>query len=241
MSALPTSTEAPTLSLRLPTWPVRWTYALIGLNLLTFGISYLNRPTVLGLGALIPLAVLHGQAWRMVTAAFLHSGFTHLGFNMYALYALGREVERLFGPHRFLLLYAYALTGGSLFVVAFAPLHSATIGASGAILGVMGAMMAYLARYSKRMPNARRELLSLSGWAVLNLMIGLMPNVSLWGHLGGLLFGLVAGWILTPRYHLETIPHPHLVIEPLQQEQIVQLLALLGSALILLISTLLLR
>jgi len=223
------------LPLRLPVFPVRWTYVIFAANLLVFGLSMLNWRTVFGYGALVPLLVLrYGEWWRIVTTAFIHSGLTHIAFNMYALYVLGREVERLFGGRRFLLIYALSLLGGSLFVVCFAPMRSATVGASGAILGLMGAMIAYLARYRNRMTNARREMWNLVGWAALNLVIGLMPDVSLWGHLGGLLYGLAAGWALTPRYRLEPLPHVHLVIEPVDRTARLTLLALLGVGFLLL-------
>ncbi len=230
------------LPLRLPLFSVRWTYIVFAANLLIFGLSYLDWRRVFGSGALVPLLVLrYGEWWRIVTAAFIHSGVTHLAFNMYALYVLGREVERLFGGWRFLLIYALSLLGGSLFVVAFAPLRSATVGASGAILGLMGAMIAYLARYRDRMTNARREMWNLVGWAALNLIIGLMPDVSLWGHLGGLIYGLAAGWVLTPRYRLESLPRYHLVIEPVERSAWLIVVALLGSSLILMAGAFFLR
>ncbi len=217
------------LPLRLPVFPVRWTYVIFAVNLLVFGLSLLSWRTVFVYGALVPLLVLrYGEWWRIITAAFIHTGLTHIAFNMYALYVLGREVERLFGGRRFLIIYALSMLGGSLFVVALAPLRSATVGASGAILGLMGAMIAYLARYRNRMTNARREMWNLVGWAVLNLVIGMMPDVSLWGHLGGLLYGLAAGWVLAPRYRLEASPGYHLVIEPLSREAWLTLVALLG-------------
>ncbi len=207
-------------ALRLPTFPVRWTYVLLAANILVFGFAVLTGQPLLTWGALIPQAVLHGgQWWRLITSAFLHLSLTHIAFNMYALYVLGRDVERLFGGMRFIIIYAVSLLGGALFVALFAPMRSATAGASGAILGVMGAMIAYLVRYSKRMSHARREMWNLVGWAALNILIGFIPGVSLWGHLGGLLFGLAGGWLLTPRYRLETFPSYHLVITPTERWQ----------------------
>ena len=107
------------------------TYALIAINVLMFilqmAIGNLERQL-----ALWPPAVSDGQFYRLVTAAFLHYGVTHLLLNMWALYIVGPPLERWLGRLRFGALYALSGLGGSVLVYLLAPLNTATAGASGA-------------------------------------------------------------------------------------------------------------
>jgi rhomboid protease GluP len=193
--------SSPRLRLRLPMYPVRLTYALIVVNVLVFVPTLLFGSTVYDLGGLVPGLVLErGQLWRLITAGFIHGDVMHIGFNMYALYIFGRQIERLLGPRRFVLIYGLALLGGNVAVVLLNPLNSLTVGASGAILGLLGALVAYFWRYQETMLGARAHLSNLVTTAAINLGLGLLPRVSLWGHLGGTLAGLASGWILVPRY-----------------------------------------
>lgn len=214
-TAMSESRPAIPLRLHYPLYPIRATYILLGLNILVFIPTLLMENTVYGWGGLIPLGVLqYGQWWRLLTAGFIHGGIMHLAFNMYALYILGREVERIFGPWRFLTIYTLALLGGNLLVTLFSQLASLTVGASGAILGLLGALVAYFWRNREQLVGAKKRLINLLNTAAINLIIGLMPQVSLWGHLGGTLAGLLAGLVIIPRYKLVRAPHPHFEFEP---------------------------
>ncbi len=198
---------APPQALQLPLAPIRAIYPLIVINLLAF-IPYLGRfldmegirNLTLDLGRLIPSAVLdHYQLWRLITAGFLHADFLHIAFNMYALYNMGGYAERLFGAGRFLLGYLLALLSGSILVTALAGRETRTIGASGAIMGIVGMMLIYSNNH-REVPAVHAMFGSLLRIALLNLGIGLLPGISLWGHLGGFLGGLAAGWAMCPRY-----------------------------------------
>ncbi len=197
--------------LRYPVYSIRLTPVIIGVNMLVHLFTMTMQRIVLSGGALIPgLTLQYGQLWRLITAGFIHANLMHIGFNMYALYVFGSQVERLFGAGRFLLIYLLALVGGSATVVLLSPLDSLTVGASGAILGLLGASIAYFWRYRERIGGAKARLARLAQTAAINLGVGLLPQVSLWGHFGGTLVGLLVGLALVPRYELVPTPTPHL-------------------------------
>ncbi|MEM9615074.1 MAG: rhomboid family intramembrane serine protease [Actinomycetota bacterium] len=148
--------------------------------------------TVTGWGRLFGPDVADGEVWRIVTAAFLHGSLIHIGFNMYLLWALGQHLERGLGTARYLLVYAAGLLGGSLAVLAF-NFNAPTLGASGAVLGLAGAMAAVL--WARGVPLNQSPVF---GLVILNLALPLLiPGISFWGHLGGIVGGFVAGWLLT--------------------------------------------
>jgi membrane associated rhomboid family serine protease len=135
-----------------------------------------------------PFIHLNHEYWRLVTGGFLHDGIFHIGFNMYLLWILGQQLERVLGSVRFGVLYFTALLCGS-----FGALVQTTtvpvLGASGAVFGLMGALVVY---------NWRRGFEAfgggLGGLIVLNLVISFLPglNVAFGGHIGGLVGGGLA-------------------------------------------------
>ena len=164
-----------------------------------FGVGLLSQPPgVLSLGALVPVLVAEGQAWRLVTSAFLHSGFAHLALNMLSLYFLGSFAEISFGRGRFLALYLVSGIAGGLAFLYFGDFTGAAVGASGAIFGLLGGVFGFTIRqgtFSTRNPIIR-QLLVLTA---LNLFLGAtIPNVSNTAHVGGLVGGLVYGFLLAP-------------------------------------------
>lgn len=147
-------------------------------------------------GYLIPKLVLDdGQWWRIVSAAFLHASIPHIGLNMLALYSLGREVEALFGKVRFAMLYAVAIVGSGLAVVWFATdVTLPTLGASGAIYGLFGALVAAGLRLGER---GRAMIMQVVPVLVVNLAFTFsIPGISWQAHVGGLVTGFVAGLVL---------------------------------------------
>ncbi len=193
----------PETRLTLPLAKPVLTYVLIAVNVLIYLLTLLTGDLLYILGALIPvLAFEYGQWWRLLSAAFLHAGLMHIAFNMYALYVLGRRLEQLFGTARFALIYGLALLGGSVFVMLFARWDSLGVGASGAILGLLGALVSYFWHYQKYLHDGRQQLWDLVSNALINLAIGFLPQVSLWAHLGGFAVGALVGWLLLPRYRL---------------------------------------
>jgi membrane associated rhomboid family serine protease len=133
-----------------------------------------------------PRAVLDlGQPWRLLTAGFLHYGPVHLALNMIALWIIGRDIEPLLGRARFLAVYFLSLLGGSVAVLLFGPLDAGTAGASGAVWGVMGALLVVVLRLRL---NPQPVLAVIA----INAVISFLPGISLLGHLGGFVVGLAA-------------------------------------------------
>lgn len=130
------------------------------------------------------IGVAEGQWYRIVTGGFLHSGILHLGLNMFILFILGRLVEPAMGSWRFGALYFVALLGGSFGALLLDP-NTLTVGASGAVFGLMGAAF-FLAR-----ERGRQDVASQIGFYVLINMVFTfsVPNISIGGHVGGLLVG----------------------------------------------------
>lgn len=153
---------------------------------------------VLSLGALIPALVAEGEAWRLVTSAFLHSGFVHLALNMLSLYFLGSFAEVTFGRSRFLALYLISGIAGGLAYLYFGSFSAPAVGASGAIFGLLGGVFGFAIRrgtFSMRNPLISQLLLL----TALNLFLGAtIPGVSNTAHIGGLLGGLVFGYLMAP-------------------------------------------
>jgi rhomboid protease GluP len=153
---------------------------------------------VLARGALIPALVAQGEAWRLVSSVFLHSGIAHLGFNMLSLYFLGSFTEEAFGRSRFFTLYLFSGVAGGLAYLYFGGFDQPAVGASGAIFGLLGGILGYALRrgtFSWQNPLIRQLLILL----VLNLYLGFsIPNISNTAHLGGLAGGFAFGWLMAP-------------------------------------------
>jgi len=134
-----------------------------------------------------------GEWYRILTSAFMHANIAHIGLNMLALFQVGNIVEQLYGKVRFALLYALAILGSGLAVTYFTP-DQATLGASGAIFGLFGALVAV----GIRMGSRGRALI---GQVIPIIAINLVftftfPGISAAAHVGGLLVGFLAGLLL---------------------------------------------
>jgi membrane associated rhomboid family serine protease len=145
-------------------------------------------------GALLGVACIKdGQWWRIVSGGFLHGSIPHIALNMIALFQLGTACESMFGRLRFALLYAISLLGAGLAVVAFAP-NDLTVGASGAIFGLFGGLVAVGLRLGSRGRGLIGQVLPI---ILINLVFTFaVPGISASGHVGGLITGLVAGLVL---------------------------------------------
>jgi len=176
------------------------TYVLIALNFIAFvamtaggggGLTSRGGGEVFTNGALFGPAVADGDWWRIVTAGFLHAGILHLAFNMYFLYFLGTLMEPEIGKLRFGIIYVVSLLGGSLGALLLSP-NALTVGASGAVFGMMGAAIVGMrARGIDPMQSGLGMTL------VLNLGITfLIPGISIGGHIGGLIAGGVVGYLM---------------------------------------------
>jgi membrane associated rhomboid family serine protease len=178
---------------RVSTTPVV-TYTLIAINVVVFLLQSAGS-TVQARYALVSSAVADGQYERLLTAAFLHYGIAHLLFNMWALYVVGQPLEQWLGRARFAALYGLSALGGSVSVYLFAGSHTATVGASGAIFGLFGAIFVVARRLNY-------DVRGIAMLIVINLVITFVfPNISWQGHLGGLLTGsaLALAYAYAPR------------------------------------------
>ena len=182
----------------------RWgpvTVTLIGLNVAMFVITAVS---VAALGgnplnnyqsplfaelAQVPAFVHAGEWWRVLTAGFLHFGLFHLGLNMLALLVFGSELERGLGRWRFLAVYVVSLLGGALSLQLFGVPNGYAAGASTAIYGLFGSLGVLLL-------YRRQEVRGLITLLVINIVLSLLPGVSLVGHLGGLVAGALATALL---------------------------------------------
>jgi rhomboid protease GluP len=178
-------------------------YLLVALLGTTIGVpaseGLVQQPgQILSLGALIPAMVAQGEAWRLVTSAFLHSGFVHLALNMLSLYFLGSFAEISFGRSRFLALYFISGIASGIAYLYFGTFNAPAVGASGAIFGLLGGVFGFAIRrgtFSTRNPVISQLLIL----TALNLFLGAtIPGVSNTAHIGGLVGGLVFGYLMAP-------------------------------------------
>ena len=177
------------------------TYALIVINVAAFlgelsgGASlgsFSGGGTVVHDAGLNGPAVADGDWWRLVTAGFLHVNLIHIGFNMFALFILGTLLEPGIGTPRFLGVYFVSLLAGSFGALLLTP-HATTVGASGAIFGLMSAAF-IIARH-----RGLQQLASQIGfYVIINLFFTLgVAGISVGGHIGGLIGGALAALLIT--------------------------------------------
>jgi len=221
-------------------WDYPATYTLMGINIVVFllmvwwgrlwhggfGANFLvtefNFPTLIAFGGSYAQAVMDGQWWRLVTAAFVHANLLHIALNMWCLWNLGVFGEPLLGRRG--LICVYLLTGitGNLFSLGWAALNgpdavanTVVIGASGAVFGIAGILIILLSNRKLSLPweelrGLRRQVIF---FAVANLVLGMgsgfisglgrlganVPRIDNSAHLGGLISGLALGLPLFPR------------------------------------------
>ena len=162
------------------------TYVLIAVNVAIFGLAWMSGlDEAIGNWGMWPAGIAQGEWWRLFTSAFLHGGFLHILFNMYILFIVGAPLERLMGHLRFGVLYVAAAFGGAVASYAFNPVNTLSVGASGAIFGLMGAF----AVAGFKMRYDIKQILFLVGF---NLVLGFVLAGTDWkAHVGGLITGVL--------------------------------------------------
>ena len=179
-------------------------FIIIGINLFIFIAANISDTLVYDLGLWAPLQLTLEQPWGIFTSMFTHVGFTHVIFNMLALYFFGSYVLNLTGLKQFLAIYLGGGLLGSIFYGLFGTLISPdipglAIGASGAIFALGGTLAVLTPRvkvYIMFIPIPVPLWIAVIGGG---LIMSFMPNVAWEAHLGGLLFGLAAGFIIKNR------------------------------------------
>jgi rhomboid protease GluP len=180
------------------------TLVLIAANVAVFGWelavgALASRERLIQAGALVREPVVEGEWWRLASATFLHAGWDHLLGNCLVLYVVGMACEHAFGLVRTAVVYCASGLTGSLLSVAMGP--GPSVGASGAIFGVVAAVIVVLYRHQSRFyVRDKRIGFVLAVWAVYQISTGfLTPYIDNSGHIGGLLGGAAAALGLKPR------------------------------------------
>lgn len=178
------------------------TYILIALNILIYLISVIKSKslfevdiyTLVDMGAKVNILINNGEIWRFITAAFLHGGLVHIVFNMMALNVIGSQVEQIYGWKKYLVIYFSAALGGSLVSYIFSP-ESISVGASGAVFGLLGAMLVFGVK--KKSIIGKSFMINIIQVIAFNIIIGLsVSNIDNFGHFGGLILGGATALIL---------------------------------------------
>ena len=202
--------------------PRTWvTPILVGANLLVWllnvasGLSPISpRPIELAFwgGNHLPLTI--EQPWRLLTATFLHGGILHLGFNMWALWDTGRLAERFYGNGQLLLIYLGAGLSGSMASLFFAARTGVSVGASGAIFGVVGCLLAALLTKAHKLPpvlvqSMRSSMLTFVGFSLfMGFTAGFIDNAA---HVGGLAGGYLMGMVMAEKFDADEFRRQGLV------------------------------
>lgn len=226
----PEPERVPSPRIALPQPDPHVTYTLMALSIVVF---LLQVGTSMLLGQDLPALfgvkdnrwIEAGEYWRLFTPMLLHGSILHLGFNMYALYILGRRLERYFGHTRFLALYIISGFCGNIF--SFVLTQASSLGSSTAIFGLLGAEGVFIYQHrdllGDRFKGAFGQIVQV---AVINLLIGLSPGIDNWGHIGGLIGGVVFTWFAGPLLRVEGIS-PFLELKDKRSSDMVRMVFLL--------------
>lgn len=172
------------------------TYIIMGICFIMFLITGMGNDTgvLIEYGANLDVLVKNGEYYRLLTSMFLHSGLLHLFFNMYALYIIGPQVESFFGKTKYLIIYLLSGISGSLLSVAF-NVNTVSVGASGAIFGLFGALLYFGYNYRGYLGNViKSQILPV---VIINLIFGFISiGVDVAGHIGGLIGGIIVSSVL---------------------------------------------
>jgi rhomboid protease GluP len=191
--------------------PRTWvTPTLVGLNVLVWGLNVLSGMSPMSPRAIdlamwganhLPLTI--EQPWRLLAATFLHGGILHLAFNMWALWDTGRLAERFYGNLQLALIYLVAGLSGSVASLFFAARTGVSVGASGAIFGVVGCLLAAIFTKAHKLPpvlvqSMRSSMLMFVGFSLfMGFTAGFIDNAA---HIGGLAGGFLMGMVLAEKF-----------------------------------------
>lgn len=216
--------------LHIPSVKPNVTYAIIAINVIIFLIRAtspeLDQQIFLWGANHPPDVIEDGEIYRLFTSMFLHASIfsargaynlgnsLHLIFNMYILYAVGTQIERLFGHLRFALIYVLGGLAGSILSVVLNDASTYSVGASGAVFAILAAEFVYLYQHRKLLgARGRAQMRSLIILAIMNLVFGIATTFSTgamrvdnWAHLGGVIGGLALTWAIGPIFIVRRHP-----------------------------------
>jgi rhomboid protease GluP len=212
---------------RLPQNKPVVTYALLGFTILIYLLQMLSQYLFQGndllfiYGGKINSMILAGQVWRLITPVFLHGSILHILFNMYALFIFGSRLEQFYGHGRFAILYFLGGFAGNVISFAFSP--NPALGSSTAVFALVAADGMFF--YQNRRlfgAGARSIIMNTLLIVVINLFIGFQPGSSIdnWGHLGGLMGGVLFAWLGGPHLKVEGLPPTLHVVDERSMNQV---------------------
>ncbi|MEO5887267.1 MAG: rhomboid family intramembrane serine protease [Anaerolineales bacterium] len=211
------ASEEQSVRVSLPQSAPYVTYAIIAITVIIYVLQLASEVL---LQADLPGAILakdndlirEGQLWRLLTPALVHGSIPHIAFNMYALFSFGMGLERHFGHGRFLLLYVLGAFAGN--VMSFLLTNGNSVGASTAIFGLIAAQGVFLLQNRKLFAGQFRSAIGNIIFIVaINLFFGLQPQIDNWGHIGGLLGGLIFTSFAGPLWDVEGIRNSYEIID----------------------------
>ena len=176
------------------------------INIAIFGLQT-AFPSITAMGAKRSDLLLEGkQLYRLLTPVFLHGGIGHLMANSYSLKSMGKNVERAFGPGRFIATYLVSGIAGNIVSAIQSP--NPAVGASGAIFGLVGAYYTFLSRNADLFGNtAESQKAALVETIGINLLLGMTnPMIDNWGHIGGFIGGVGMAYLIGPKLYVARIP-----------------------------------
>lgn len=213
------------------------TYTIIGITIFVYllqlasaALFQVDLPQYYG--AVSSTLIRQGQLWRLITPMLLHASIPHIGFNMYALFVFGVGLERNFGHWRFLVLYVLGGLSGNVLSFLHLPAGGYSVGASTAIFGLVAAEGVFLYQNRRLFGNRFRAAIgNIIFVVVLNLGIGqVTPGIDNWGHVGGMLGGLIFAWFAGPKWEVQGMMPALRVADQREPREVIT-----GAALVLLI------
>ncbi|MBB5149843.1 MULTISPECIES: rhomboid family intramembrane serine protease [Ureibacillus] len=166
---------------------------IIALNLIVYILTLIPiiGDKIFYSGMSVNRLIAEGEWWRVITATFIHAGFFHILFNMFALFLFGPELERISGKIRFFTIYLISGLFGNVATFIFQHLDYASVGASGSIYGIFGAYAALVYYTRNTMPQLKQIIMPI---IIIGLiMTFLQPNTNFYAHVGGLITGFMLG------------------------------------------------
>ncbi|KAJ1419954.1 Rhomboid-like superfamily [Sesbania bispinosa] len=181
----------------------KWTNILLAANVLFYIAQLATQGKLLLWGAKINSLIDKGQLWRLATSSFLHANIGHLMINCYSLNSVGPTVESFSGPRRYLAVYFVSAIASSAMSYWFCRMPA--VGASGAIFGLVGSVAVFVLRHKDLVGGGKEDLQHIAHVIALNMAIGILSNgIDNWGHLGGLIGGIAASWLIGPAWKYES-------------------------------------